>query len=349
VTSYTSTKKSRAAVHERIFVKSCMRGLYSKRVLQHHRIDAACSKVPRNPQPATRNPQPATGDGVTITTLFGLTSMKKLLALSLVALAACQRGESPKTDSALAADLALASQMATSRPVPEFRDSAPQVASAPEPQPKAETPRRPVTRIETPARVRTIPRQQVVTQPVETSSQAPAQASQAAARGPQPGFGAGAAFSLASQQRICTSSNRPGDRFVATISNTIYGDAGATIPAGSNVVLEVASVTENGISFAVHSVELNGRNYSLNGDVYSAGELEKVRLNPESDAKKVAGGAAVGALIGQIMKKNTKGTVIGAAAGGAAGAVAAKMTAKYDSCLPVGAPMRLTLSSALMM
>jgi hypothetical protein len=49
------------------------------------------------------------------------------------------------------------------------------------------------------------------------------------------------------------------------------------------------------------------------------------------------------------MKKNTKGTVIGAAAGGAAGAVAAKMTAKYDSCLPVGAPMRLTLSSALMM
>ena len=277
--------------------------------------------------------------------------MKKLLALSLVALAACQRGESPKTDSALAADLALASQLATSRPVPEFRDSAPQVASAPAPEPKVEQPRRVVTRIETPARVRTIPRQPVVTQPVETPAPAPsqAQAPQAAVRGPQPGFGAGAAFSLASQQRICTSANRPGDRFVAIISNTISGDGGATIPAGSNVVLEVASVTENGISFAVHSVELNGRNYPLHGDVYSAGELEKVRLNPGSDARKVAGGAAVGAIIGQIMKKNTKGTVIGAAAGGAAGAVAAKMTAKYDNCLPVGAPMRLTLSSALMM
>jgi hypothetical protein len=49
------------------------------------------------------------------------------------------------------------------------------------------------------------------------------------------------------------------------------------------------------------------------------------------------------------MKHNTKGTVIGAAAGAATGAVAAKMTEKYDGCLPMGAPMRLTLSSALMM
>ena len=63
----------------------------------------------------------------------------------------------------------------------------------------------------------------------------------------------------------------------------------------------------------------------------------------------LASSAAVGALIGQLMKKNTKGTVIGAAAGAAAGAVAAKATEKYDNCLPVGAPMRLTLSNALFM
>jgi hypothetical protein len=277
--------------------------------------------------------------------------MKKLLALSLVALAACQRGESPKTDSALAADLALASQMATSRPVPEFRDSAPQVASAPAPEPKIEQPRR-TTRIENAPRVRTVPRQPVVTQPVAPAPQPePVQQAEgpSARQSAGPGFGAGASFSLASQQRICTASNRPGDRFVATVANTLTGSNGASIPAGSTVVLEVASVTEDAIGFSVHSVELNGRNYPLHGDVYSAGEFEKVRLNPESDAKKVAGGAAVGAIIGQIMKKNTKGTVIGAAAGGAAGAVAAKMTAKYDHCLPVGAPMRLTLSSALQM
>ena len=275
--------------------------------------------------------------------------MKKLLALSLVALAACQRGESPRTDSALAADLALASQLQAARPVPQLQDTAPQETVAEAPAPRPQQPRRVATRIDNSPRVRTVPRQQVVTQPVQTQPRPQAEAPQTVARGPQPGFGAGAAFSLASQQRICSASNRPGDRFVATVSNTISGDAGASIPAGSSVVLEVASVSENGIAFTVHSVELNGRNYPVHGDVYSTGELERVRLNPESDAKKVAGGAAVGALLGQLMKKNTKGTVIGAAAGAATGAVAAKMTQKYDNCLPVGAPMRLTLSSALMM
>jgi hypothetical protein len=115
------------------------------------------------------------------------------------------------------------------------------------------------------------------------------------------------------------------------------------------VVVQVASVSDEGISFTVHSVELNGRNYPVSGEIYSAGELERVRLNPESDRKKVIGGAVAGALIGQIMKKNTKGTVIGAAAGAATGAVAAKMTEKYDNCLPLGAPLRLTLSNALLM
>src|SRR3954471_21292339 len=118
--------------------------------------------------------------------------MKKLLALSLVALAACQRGESPKPDSSLTADLALASQMQSSRPVPQFQDSAPQVASAPKPEPKQEQPRHVATRIDNAPRVRTVPRQPVVTQPVQTQPQPQPQAvaqAPAAAAGPQPGFG----------------------------------------------------------------------------------------------------------------------------------------------------------------
>src|SRR3954471_2585161 len=118
--------------------------------------------------------------------------MKKLLALSLVALAACQRGDSPKPDSALTADLALASQVQASRPVPQFRDSAPQAASAPAPEPKPEQPRRVATRIDNAPRVRTVPRQAVVTQPVQTQPQPQPQAESpapAAAAGPQPGFG----------------------------------------------------------------------------------------------------------------------------------------------------------------
>jgi hypothetical protein len=277
--------------------------------------------------------------------------MKKILALSLVALAACQRADSPKTDSSLAADLALAAQVQAARPTIQFQDSAPRAETAPAPAPAPE-PRRVTQRIESAPRVRVTPRQPVVTQPVAPEPQPeraePTPAPVAVARGPQPAFGAGASFSLESQQRICTASNRPGDRFVATVSNTVSGN-GASIPAGAAVVLQVASVTEDGIAFTVHSVEVNGRNYPVSGDVYATGDMERVRLNADADKKKVAAGAVAGALIGQLMKKNTKGTVIGAAAGAATGAVAAKMTEKYDTCLPMGAPMRMTLSNALVL
>lgn len=282
--------------------------------------------------------------------------MRKALALSLVALAACRGREPQKTDSALNADLALAAQVQAARPI-SFQDSAPPAESTPTPTP-APQPRRVATRVENAPRVRVTPRAPVVTQqPVQAQPDPVASSSQAPVGNQQSSIGAGASFSLASSQRICTTANRPGDRFIATVTNTVTGANGATIPAGSSVVLEVASVTEpsggsNGsIAFSVNSVELNGRNYPLNGEVASGGELERVRIanNSNSDRNKVLGGAAIGAVMGHIMGKSTKGTVIGAAAGAATGAVAAKMSEKYEACLPVGAPMRVTLNSALLM
>jgi hypothetical protein len=279
--------------------------------------------------------------------------MKKILALSLVALAACSDRAPQQIDSALAADIALTSQMQAARPLAELNDGQPQAAPERDPAPKpqqAQPPRRVVTRVDNAPRVRVMPRQPVVAQAAVPTPQ-PQPQPEAPTPAPAPArasIGAGASFSLASQQRICTSNNRPGDRFVATVTNTISGSNGATIPAGTNVVLQVASVNENGIAFSVHSVELNDRNYPVTGDVYSTGDLERIRLD-NGDARKVAGGAAVGAILGHIMGKSTKATVIGAAAGGATGAVAAKMSEKYDNCLPVGAPMRLTLSNALLL
>jgi hypothetical protein len=279
--------------------------------------------------------------------------MKKTLLLSLVALAACRGREPQSADSSLTADLALAAQVQAARPLMEFRDSAPAAEPVIAP-PAAPEPRRQPDRIVSAPRVRVTPRQPVVTQPVaaEPVQVQPTSRQPESPTGTQAGrasIGAGASFSLSSQQRICTASNRAGDRFVATVTERISGSNGAEIPAGSSVVVEVVSVSGDAINFSVHSVELNGRNYPVAGDIYSAGELERVRLNAESDKKKVIGGAVAGALLGQIMKKNTKGTVIGAAAGAATGAVAAKMTEKYDNCLPQGAPMRMTLSSALLM
>jgi hypothetical protein len=260
--------------------------------------------------------------------------MKKLLCLSLAALAACRGTDSKPVDSSLARDLALASQVQVAQP--QFQDTAP----------GGQAPQRAPSRISNAPRTRVTPRQpsSAQTDGVDNAS--------------RPTIGAGSAFSLASQQRICTSSNRPGDRFVATLTNPVTGSNGAVIPAGSSVVLEVVAVdpgTSNGadgtLRLAVHSVEFNGRSYPLSGEVYNTTDLERTRVmsDPNSDKKKVIGGAVAGAILGRVIGKGAKGTVIGAASGAAAGAVAAKATQQYEACLPVGGGMRLTLNEAVVL
>src|SRR3954470_3221513 len=186
--------------------------------------------------------------------------MTKLSALALLAaLAACSGREGKKTDSALAADLALASQVQAAKP--QFNDTAPAAA---------------VTQSgRAPGRIDNAPRiRPAATRPVSTV------AAQPAART----IPSGSTFSLSSQQKICTSSNRAGDRFVATLTNPVTGSNGAVIPAGSSVIieLETASAGDNGngstLGLRVHSVEFNGMSYPLSGDVYATSELQRTRV-----------------------------------------------------------------------
>jgi type V secretory pathway adhesin AidA len=264
--------------------------------------------------------------------------MNRFAALSLIALAACSGRDSRKPDSALATDLALASQAQAIQP--QFQDTA---ASPAQPQ-------RAPTRIDAAPRTRPVTRQPA---PTQTSTPAPAAAPEA-----QRVIGAGSSFSLASQQRVCTQSNRPGDRFVATLTSPVTGSNGAVIPAGSSIVLEVVAMdagTNNGadgsMRLAVRSIDFGGNSYQVNANAFTNGELEQTRImgDPNADKKKVIGGAVIGGILGQVIGHNTKGTVIGAAAGAATGAVAAKATQKFEACLPVGGPLRMTLSSALVL
>jgi hypothetical protein len=178
----------------------------------------------------------------------------------------------------------------------------------------------------------------------------------AAAPAPARGqIGAGTAIVMTSGGRVCTESNRPGDKIVATVDAPVTGTNGAVIPAGSKVVLEVASVTpgdQANIQFRVRSVYVNDSSYSVAGTVSPTTPLERVKMaNPDANAdkKKVIGGAIAGAILGQIIGHNTKGTVIGAATGAAAGAVAAKAGEKYENCLPAGASLHMTLAQGLVM
>ena len=286
-----------------------------------------------------------------------------LVALSLtLGLAACsdhRNNSNVAADSVLSHDLALANQATT--PQPTFEDTAlsstakappPTVAPAktPRPAPSRSTSHRErnMTPAEAPSDATPHPLPSV---PIPSASPAPAPA-------PSREIGSGTGFSVTSGGKVCTSTNRPGDKIVATIDSPINGSNGAMIPAGSKAVLEVASVTpgdspENAqITFRVRSIYVNDVSYPVDGSVTPSTPLEKVQVpnsDPNADKKKVIGGAIAGVILGQIMGHSTKSTVIGAAAGAGAGAVAAKVTQKYEACLPAGASLHVTLAQALTM
>ena len=163
---------------------------------------------------------------------------------------------------------------------------------------------------------------------------------------------AGTVMNLSSTQRICTNTNKVGDKFTATLKEAVTGSNGAVIPAGATATVTVTQLkrSENAndkvvMGFAVNSISYGGHSYAIDSDVTSA-KVENVRNTPKSkDAQKVLGGAAVGAVLGQVIGKNTKGTVIGAAAGAAAGAGAAAATANYEGCVPQGGNIQIKLTS----
>ena len=162
----------------------------------------------------------------------------------------------------------------------------------------------------------------------------------------------GTTLYLASNSRICTNTNKVGDTFTATLNNAV-SSGGVTIPAGSQVKIEVTSLkrSENSndnitMGFRVVSVNVRGTSYPIDGTVAAASSIEKVRNQSKGkDVQKVATGAVLGAIAGQVIGKNTKGTVIGAAAGAAAGTAAAVATANYEGCLPSGGALSVTTSA----
>ena len=164
---------------------------------------------------------------------------------------------------------------------------------------------------------------------------------------------AGAELNLTSGSRVCTNTNKVGDRFNASVSSAVQGSNGAVIPAGATATVEVTELkrSENAndnvvMGFRVVSVSFGGHTYPVSATT-SYAQVAKIKNQPKGkDVQKVVGGAAIGAIAGQILGKSTKATVIGAAAGGAAGAAAAAATANYEGCVNSGGRITATLNSS---
>lgn len=165
---------------------------------------------------------------------------------------------------------------------------------------------------------------------------------------------AGTSLSLTSNARVCTNTNKVGDKVTASVAQTVSGSNGVVIPAGSPVTLEITQLkrSENVndkivMGFVVRSVSVNGRSYNMPATVTYA-QVENVKEEAKGkNAKKVVTGAAAGAILGQVLGKDAKGTIIGAAAGAAAGAAGAAATANTEGCVPQGGSFTVSLSDAV--
>jgi hypothetical protein len=265
------------------------------------------------------------------------------LALAFaLAVGACQNDDAAgdsalATDSALNADLELAGQDTAAQP--QLTDvPAGQAPSTSRPATKA--PSRPATKAPAPKA------------PAKTASGNTVTRTPSGSEGAVGTIAAGTSINLASNSRVCTNTNKAGDRFTARVTAPVSGSNGATIPAGATATVEVVSLkrSENAndpivMTLRVVSLQVNGRTVPVSSDVTYA-QVDRERTTTKTkDAQKVATGAVIGAIAGQILGKDTKSTVIGAATGAAAGTAVAMGTANYDGCIPDGGRITIALSS----
>jgi hypothetical protein len=288
-----------------------------------------------------------------------------LFALTLT-LGACKQGDTPEDvlaqDTSLVHDLQLANADTMAQPqltdVPATVEPA-QTPAAPAPRvAQRRTPSEILTPSRNPRRVATTPRSAPT--PIEpapapvTENGNTVTESNAASERELGSIASGSEISLYSGQRVCTDKYAVGDRFTASVAESVQGSNGVSIPAGATAVIELTSLkrSENAndnitMEFVVRSIAFNGTTYPVSADV-TAAQVEKVRNGDASnDARKVATGAVIGAIAGQIFGRKTKSTVIGAATGAAAGAVVAGATGKYDGCVPNGGRISLKLNQAM--
>jgi hypothetical protein len=269
-----------------------------------------------------------------------------VLSLALLAGACAKKDDTAAADSALNSDIQLANRDTAAQPA--LTDVP--AATATNPAPSTSAPRTTTRTTTTTTRTPTTTTRRPTTTTTASGNTVTRTNTGSTRVGTIP---AGAELNLASGSKICTNTNRVGERFTATVSNPVSGSNGALIPAGATATVEVTELkrSENAndnvvMGFRVVSVSYGGHTYPVSATT-SYAQVNKVKNQPKSkDVQKVVGGAAIGAIAGQILGKSTKATVIGAAAGGAAGAAAAAATSNYEGCVNSGGRITATLNSS---
>ncbi|MEP6687486.1 MAG: hypothetical protein ABJC36_03995 [Gemmatimonadales bacterium] len=273
----------------------------------------------------------------------------RLAALTLLALAACGRGDKSDVASAdsLNRDLQLApvdtsatlndqpsadTAVATMTPAPE-PSPAPPPKPAPKPKPAAPKPAAP--------------------SPIPTANPTPAAAPTPAAPA---GLSAGTSFSAATDAEIRSHKNKVGDEVTATVAKDVKDAAGhVVIPAGSLVTLQVTAIKESEnkgdttgtLTLKPTNISMNGVSKPLPASISGVKPTLQGRGTNAGDIAKVGAGTAAGAIVGRVIGGSTKGAIIGGIIGGAVGTQRAVETKDRDVVLPQGTTITLTLDDKL--
>jgi hypothetical protein len=269
-------------------------------------------------------------------------SRTRLAALTLLALAACGRGDKSEVASAdsLNRDLQLApvdttaelndrasaDTAATATPAPAAAP-APKATPKPKPKPAASAP--------APA-------------PTAAAPAAPAPAPTALA--------AGTSFSATTDAEIRSNKNKVGDQVTATVASDVKDAAGrVVIPAGSQVTLQVTAIKESEnkgdttgtLTLKPTSIAINGVSKPLPASISGVTTKLEGRKTNAGDIAKVGVGTGVGAVVGRVIGGSTKGAIIGGIIGGAVGTQRAIETKDRDVVVPQGTTVTFTLDDKL--
>jgi hypothetical protein len=150
-------------------------------------------------------------------------------------------------------------------------------------------------------------------------------------------------------QEVDTKKNKAGDRFSASLSETVLVGGLAVLPAGTRFSGHLTTAGSSGrlkgramIGLALDSFEYHGRRY----------EIRTTSVDRVSAAHKkrnsilIGGGTGLGAALGAIAG-GPKGALIGAGAGAAAGTAGAAATGKREVGVPAEAILRFTLRASV--
>ena len=269
-------------------------------------------------------------------------SRTMLAALTLLAAAACGRGDKKEVASAdsLSRDLQLApvDTTATLNDQPSA-DTATPAAPAPAPKPTPK-PR--------PKPAKPTPKPAPASEPTATPSPAPA------AKPTARSLAAGTSFSATTDAEIRSQKNKVGDQITATVGSDVKDASGhVVIPAGSQVTLQVTDIkvsenksdTTGTLTLKPTNVSINGVSQPLPASISGLKTKLEGRATNAGDIAKVGAGTGIGAVVGRVLGGSTKGAIIGGVIGGAIGTQRAIETKDRDVVLPAGTVVTLTLDN----